>query len=133
MNVLVDTCIWSSVLRRKKPDTLLSEKLKSLIIGGRVSIIGPVRQEILTGVSIKRNFNQLRKYLSFFPDTPLHTLHFEKAAEFSNICRKNGIQGSTIDFLICSVAHLEKLLIFTTDKDFENYQKFIPIRTIEND
>jgi predicted nucleic acid-binding protein len=54
-----------------------------------------------------------------------------KAAEFANICRGKGIQGSTIDFLICAVAALENLMIFTTDKDFENYRKHLPIRIIQ--
>ena len=48
-------------------------------------------------------------------------MHFVKAAEFSNTCRSQGIQGSTIDYLVCSVAHLENLIIYTTDKDFRNY------------
>lgn len=47
-------------------------------------------------------------------------------AEFSNICRKKGVQGSTIDFLICAVATVENFIIFTTDKDFENYKKYLP-------
>ena len=56
--------------------------------------------------------------------------HFEKAAEFSNICRSRGIQGSTTDFLICAVACLENLIIFTTDNDFENYRKRLPVNMI---
>jgi predicted nucleic acid-binding protein len=42
-----------------------------------------------------------------------------------------GIQGSTTDFLICAVAHLENLEIFTTDNDFENYGAFLPIELVK--
>lgn len=131
MKVLVDTCIWSSALRRKNPDRELIEKLNDLISDSRVSITGPIRQEILSGISSAKQFHKLKKILSSFEDIPLYTEHFEKAAEFSNICRNKGVQGSTIDFLICAVAHLESLEIFTTDSDFENYSKFLPIELMK--
>ena len=131
MKVLVDTCIWSAVLRHKNPDLELSNKLKDLINDGRVSIIGPIRQELLSGISGTEQFHRLKKQLSSFEDITLKTEHFEKAAEFSNMCRKEGIQGSTIDFLICAVAYLENLVIFTTDSDFENYSKFLPIELVK--
>jgi predicted nucleic acid-binding protein len=130
MKVLVDTCIWSCVLRHKEPDLELSKKLKDLINDGMVSIIGPIRQEILSGISSRKQFDELKKNMSAFYDIPLKTEHFEKAAEFSNICRNKGIQGSTIDFLICAVAHSEKLVIFTTDSDFKNYSRFLPIELL---
>ena len=131
MKILVDTCIWSQILRHKSPNPDLAEKLKDLIKDGRVAIIGPIRQELLSGISNVKQFGQLKEVLSSFEDIPLKTEHFEKAAEFSNICRSKGIQGSTIDFLICAVACLEKLVIYTTDKDFENYKKYLPIKLIK--
>ncbi|MEN8263823.1 MAG: PIN domain-containing protein [Nitrospirota bacterium] len=127
MKVLVDTCIWSHVLRHKKPNADLSEKLKDLINDGRVVMIGPVRQELLSGISDPSQFKQLRKKLSSFDDLPLLSDYFVKAAEFSNLCRKKGVQGSTTDFLICAVSSLQKLQIYTDDKDFLNYKKHLPI------
>ena len=131
MKALVDTCIWSQVLRHKSPNTELTKKLKDLIKDGRVAIIGLIRQELLSGISSVKQFNELKEVLSFFEDIPLKTEHFEKAAEFSNICRSKGIQCSTIDFLICAVAYLDNLIIFTTDKDFEYYKIFLSIRLIK--
>ena len=131
MKALVDTCIWSQVLRRKNPNTELTEKLKDLIKDNRVSIIGPIRQELLSGIPDTKQFKQLKKMLSSFEDFRLETKHFEKAAEFSNICRKKGIQGSMIDFLICAVAYQENFIIFSTDKDFENYKNHLPIQLIK--
>jgi predicted nucleic acid-binding protein len=131
MKVLVDTCIWSGVLRHRGPDAELSRKLKELIEEGRISIIGPIRQELLSGISSTKQFYRLKKLLSSFEDIALSTEHFEKAAEFCNVCRKKGIQGSTTDYLICAVAYLENLVIFTTDSDFENYSRFLPIELVK--
>jgi len=131
MKVIVDTCIWSLVLRHKSPNMDLTNKLKDLISDGRVCMIGPIRQELLSGISDKKQFNQLKELLLPFEDIQLKTSHFEKAAEFSNICRSKGIQGSTIDFLICAVANMENLIIFTEDKDFINYKKYLPIQLIK--
>ena len=41
---------------------------------------------------------------------------------------KKGVQGSHIDFLICAVAVRLSVEIYTTDKDFLNYQKHLPIQ-----
>jgi predicted nucleic acid-binding protein len=130
MKVLVDTCVWSAVLRRKHPDLESTIKLDELVTEGRVALIGPIRQELLSGIIDAKQFYRIEEILAAFEDLPLRTEHFVKAAEFANTCRGKGIQGSSIDFLICSVAHLEKMAIFTTDKDFENYRKHLPIRII---
>jgi hypothetical protein len=128
MKILVDTCIWSQVLRKKTPNLILTKQLKDFISDGRVVMIGPIRQELLSGISNPSQFNKLKHTLSFFEDIILKTDHFVEAAEFSNLCRKNGIQGSTTDFLICAVANLEKLSIFTVDSDFINYNKYLKIK-----
>jgi hypothetical protein len=131
MKILVDTCVWSQVLRHKNPNQELAAKLKDLIHDGRVCIIGPIRQELLSGITSIKQFNALKNGLSAFEDIPIRAEHFEKAAEFSNICRSKGIQGSTIDFLICAVAYVDKLVIYTTDKDFESYKKYLPIKLMK--
>jgi hypothetical protein len=131
MNVLVDTCVWSYALRHKNPDPEIEKKLAEIIKEGRAVIIGPVRQEILSGISKDVQFKTLKEYLSFFKDIPLTKGHFVKAAEFSNICMKKGIQGSSTDFLICAVAFLENLEIFTTDVDFWHFSKYLTVRLFE--
>ena len=128
MKVLVDTCIWSYALRHKNPILEIEILLKEIIKDGRLVIIGPIRQEILSGISKETQFESLKERLSPFEDVPLTSDHFIKAAEFSNICMKKGVQGSTTDFLICSVAYLENIEIFTTDLDFKNYKKYLPIK-----
>ena len=129
MKVLVDTPIWSYALRA--PDEKYRneiDQLKSLIRDQSALIIGPIRQEILSGYSDLPKFKKLKEKLSFFEDTPILDIDYESAAELSNQCREKGIQGSHIDFLICAVAKRIDVPIFTTDKDFFRYQKAISIK-----
>ena len=125
VEVIVDTSIWSLGLRREDSNPVYRTELKKLIYESRVKIIGPIRQEILTGISSFDQFIKLKNRLSTFPDFILLARHFEYAAELSNACRGKGIQGSHTDFLICAVSKLEKFAIFTTDNDFINYSKII--------
>lgn len=129
MKVLVDTSVWSYALRSRN-ESFCTEiaHLAALIQDQRALLIGPIRQEILSGYSDLRKFSILREKLSYFENTPIQDSDYELAAEFSNRCRKKGIQGSHIDFLICAVAHNLDVPIFTTDKDFTNYQTVVPIK-----
>lgn len=130
--VLVDTCIWSLALRRSTPkEATVAKQLTQLIDDNQVKIIGPIRQEMLSGYSEKSAYDRLRIKLNYFPNEPVLDIDYECAAEYSNICRAKGIQGSHIDFLICAVATRLKYTIFTTDKDFKHYSKLLPISLLE--
>ena len=133
MKVLVDTPIWSYALRsnNKKYQNEINS-LASLIHNQRAIIIGPIRQEILSGYSDIKKFRMIKEKLSHFENAPILDADYEIAAEFSNKCRKKGIQGSHIDFLICAVANRIDSPIFTNDNDFDNYGKIIPIKLFES-
>jgi predicted nucleic acid-binding protein len=131
MKVLVDTCVWSHALRHKNPDKEQIKELSDLINDGRAVLIGPVKQELLSGISRSDQFDKLKDILSAFEEIQLKSIHFEKAAEFCNICRSKGVQGSTIDFLICAVAHTEHLAIFTIDNDFHHYVTHLPVKLLK--
>ncbi|HBX46071.1 PIN domain-containing protein [Limibacterium fermenti] len=106
-DVLVDTSVWSLAFRRSKlgeREFAVANELASLIRELRIAIIGPVRQELLSGISDPNVFENLRRRMTVFTDYGIQTADFELAAEYSNLCRKNGIQGSHTDFLICAVA-----------------------------
>ena len=105
MKVLVDTSVWSMALRRKKTnkdDASIIKELQELIRELRVVMIDPVRQELLSGITDTIKYEELRDRLRAFDDAGLNSGIYEMAAEISNACRKNGIQGSHTDFLICS-------------------------------
>lgn len=129
MNVLVDTSVWSAALRRstRSPASETAAELAELIRDGRAQIIGPIRQELLSGVKSAEQFQQLRERLRAFPDLDVETGDFEEAAELANRCRAKGVQGSSIDFLICAVALRRELSIFTTDRDFTHFSSVLPL------
>lgn len=129
MKVLVDTCVWSMALRRSDAsDGLEAAELIELVKELRVQLIGPVRQEILSGIKSIDQFTKLRDHLRSFSDLELTTRDFESAAEFYTLCRGKGIQGSNTDFLICAVAVRYQMPIFTTDADFDLFQQHLPIK-----
>jgi len=134
MNVLVDTTVWSLAFRHKPPQSHSGEtlvmcvaELKELIKEMRAQMIGPIRQEILSGISDQTQFQKLGEYLQSFEDLAISSTDYERAAEFFNICRSKGVQGTHTDFLICAVAEKYALPIFTTDKDFKLYTSHLPI------
>ena len=127
MKVLVDTSVWSLVLRRNEPSEL-EGLLTELIKQSLVVLVGPIRQELLSGISNEEVYESLKYNLRSFDDLQITTKDYETAASYFNICRKNGVQGSHTDFLLCSIASNNDLLILTTDKDFDNYMKYLPIR-----
>lgn len=128
MFVLVDTCIWSLALcRSNDKDPLHVNELSALISEHRVHLIGPIRQELLSGITATQQFNLLRQKLRAFPDFNLSSEDYEKAAEYCNKLRAKGIQGSMTDFLICAVAIRSKMAIYTYDNDFLHFKLHIPI------
>lgn len=128
MKVLVDTSVWSLALRRRgRSEAPASQELRSLIDDGRVAMIGPIRQELLSGIRTPESFDRLRDHLRPYPDERLETADFERAAEHFNTCRARGVQGSNTDFLICAVAERRNLPILTTDADFTRFAAVLPI------
>jgi len=129
--VLVDTSVWSLALRKKthtSAEAVYVARLSEVIRELHLVMIGPVRQEILSGLSEDRRYEELREKLSIFPDHPISTYEYELAARFHNECRRHGIQGSHTDYLICAVAHANGFRIFTLDNDFAQYQEFVGIQ-----
>lgn len=129
MKVIVDTSVWSLALRRGGHSSYFPvQELRRLIRDHRVQMIGPIRQEILSGIHNESQFETLKKHLDAFPDLPIVTEDYVHAARSFNTCRSKGVQGSNTDFLICSIALRNTFFIYTTDKDFELFSKFIPIK-----
>lgn len=133
MMVLVDTPVWSLALRRKQSDLSpreqdLKSALQELVLDGRAQIVGPVRQELFSGIRAEETFRRVRDALRAFDEPQLQVQDYEEAARISNVCRARGIAGSAIDFLICAVAHLRHWEVFTTDHDFVRYSKVLPLR-----
>jgi predicted nucleic acid-binding protein len=128
MKVLVDTSVWSLALRRgRKSASAPVQELRRLVSGHRVQMIGPIRQELLSGIREETQFQELEARLASFPDLSITTEDHVTAARFFNLCRQKGIQGSNTDFLICAVAVRHRLAIFTADKDFLSFAAHLPV------
>lgn len=136
MNVLVDTSVWSLALRRKAAHLNPAERRvvaewRKLLREDRLRLIGIVRQELLSGIRDRAQFESLRDHLASFDDVALETGDHVRAAEHFNSCRARGIAGTAVDMLLCSVAERHDLAIFTTDPDFDHYAAVLPIRLHE--
>ena len=133
--ILVDTPVWSLALRRKADDLTAGERrhtqvLYHIIDEGRAELLGPVRQELLSGLREERQFRRLRNYLRDFPDARVSMGDYEEAARASNQCRRAGISASAVDMLLCAVAIHHDWEIFTSDRDFVHYQSVLKIKLL---
>ena len=110
MKLLADTSVWSLALRRRPAATLTAEEhrlraeLADAIENGSVAMIGPIRQELLSGIKEQAQFDRLRTALQPFLDEPLETLDYEEAARLYNVCRARGLGCGPVDILICAAA-----------------------------
>jgi predicted nucleic acid-binding protein len=128
VKVLVDTDVWSEVLRKK--DQQPSEQrllLEKLLRRSRVQIIGAIRQEVLSGLREIGRFVQFREVLRAFPDREIESGTYERAAAFYNLLRSKGIQSSNTDCLICACSADWEIPILTKDLDFVGYKLHLPI------
>jgi len=80
VKVIVDTCVWSMALRRGVPSAIpeLAE-LRQLVDEARVQMVGAIRQEILSGIRVRSQFEALRDRLRGFPDLRLDGEDYELA------------------------------------------------------
>ena len=122
MKVLVDSCVWSLALRRRKGISGLSaeerhlvETLSEAIRDGRVAIVGPVRQEVLSGIRHEEQFQNVRERLEAFADERIESADYVQAARLDNLCRRHGVQCGEVDMLLCSVSARNGWTILTTD------------------
>jgi predicted nucleic acid-binding protein len=127
LNVLVDTSVWSAAIRRGGPTPPQADVLRDLVQQDRAELIGPVRQELLSGIRHSVQYERVKSYLRAFVDLPIETADYEHAAEYFNTCRARGIQGSNTDYLLCAVAVRRGMSIFTTDADFDHFSRHIPL------
>jgi hypothetical protein len=121
MMVLVDSCVWSLSFRRRKDEALdpgdqqLRNLLQDLIAHGNVAMIGPIRQEVLSGIREIDQFQKLKARLASIKDVDLTTPHYEEAARLYNLCRSRGMECGPIDILLCAVAVERNWPILTYD------------------
>ena len=121
MKLLADTSVWSLALRRRTTASLSADErrlvaaLAEAIRDGRVVMIGPIRQELLSGIKSQAQFDKLRTALAAYRDEPIDTPDYEEAARLYNLCRTQGVQCGPVDILICAVAVRRKWSVLAND------------------
>jgi hypothetical protein len=122
MKTIVDTCVWSLALRRQdqtkmaQGDLEMIAQLQEAIREGRVVIIGPIRQEILSGIRNKARFAKTQALLEPYRDEEIEAEDFVEAARLFNVCRDHGVECGPVDMLICAVAVRMHYDILTYDQ-----------------
>ncbi len=132
--VIVDSSIWSLAFRRKNPAQLNTSERS--LVGGyqelvralQVRIIGPIRQEILSGIRSTDTFRKMRDLMRAFPDEELTMVDYEYAAELSRSLSEVGLAYSAVGLIICSATIQRRWLLYTCDANFERYSRFLPLR-----
>jgi predicted nucleic acid-binding protein len=122
MKVLVDSCVWSLALRRRQGTEGLSKEERKLVAAladgirdGLVVMVGPVRQEILSGIRHMEQFERLRDHLEAFRDEPIESDDYVHAAMMDHLCRREGIACGPVDMLLCALARRRGWSILTND------------------
>ena len=136
MNVLVDTPVWSISFRWRTQDlnadeVRLKNALGELAEEGKALLIGPVKQELLSGLREHSQFNRMLRILQPFPDVDITTSDYESAARMSNLCTSRGVANTSVDMLICAVSVASGVPILTTDRYFLRYVRVLPIRLFQ--
>ena len=88
MNVLVDTSVWSLALRRVTPQSdQWTDELSTLVEAKSAFLIGPIRQELLSGIRENGSLKMYGKGYEAFPDLAIEETDYESGADFYNRCR----------------------------------------------
>jgi hypothetical protein len=131
MSVLIDTSVWSLALRRRRRDLNPAElkvyyEWERLVLEGEAALIGPIRQETVSGIASPREVAIVKQWLASVHEFPMPSDLFLLAADFFNTCRVAGVAPGAIDMMICAAGHLHGVSIFSTDPDFLLYARHLP-------
>lgn len=125
MKVIVDTCIWSLALRRQDQTRISAHEkqmlaqLREAIEDRRATIIGPIRQEILSGIRDARQFAKIQDLLEPFRDEEITAADYVEAAHLFNLCQNHGVHCGPVDILLCAVALRNRYAIMTSDRGLQ--------------
>lgn len=121
MNIVIDTSVWSLVLRRPlvdDEDPFVVAFRSSVRSGDGIHLLGQILQELLDGVASEKDFQKLVQSLQPFPLLETTRQTFISASDLRNRCRKKGVQASPVDFLIAAACIEKSYPLLTSDKDF---------------
>ena len=127
VNLVVDTSVWSLVLRRpqvEESNPFVQAFRSHIGEGDGLFLIGNILQELLDGVRIQRDFQRLLTLLEPFPLLELTRETYVAAAKLRNTCRTKGVQAGPIDFLIAAACMDHGFPLLTADRDFSHIANY---------
>lgn len=130
MSLLVDTSVWSLLLRRDTRHDVPEVAALENALGGDDLVVstGIILQEILQGaVPSKARRAILDSFAYVSMKTPSREDHVA-AADLRNACRRGGVQLGTVDALIAQLAIRDEDELLTADRDFHHAAAHIPLR-----
>ena len=135
MNVLVDTSVWSLALRRDAPPDIKETRILAQCLERHDLLFstGFIVQELLQGFRGPKQRDRLIEHFSTLPLIVPDLRDHIEAATLQTICRRKGIQITTIDALLAQLAIAHDLEFLTTDRDFSLISRHVPpLRILTN-
>jgi len=122
VNIVVDTSVWSLVLRRdsvNKHDPHVRAFRACIEADDGLFLLGPILQELLDGLRSEQQFTRLLSALRPFPFAPLERQTFVLAARLRNDFRRKGVAAGPTDFLIAAACIETGYPLLAADHDFQ--------------
>jgi predicted nucleic acid-binding protein len=128
--MLVDTSVWSLILRRKNPK--VSNKREAAAID--MLVYGLLREKVVTSPTVVTELTtgtsdavreQIQSALSRFPSLPITPQIMQRATAIQRTCRSKGVQIGYRDCEIIATAEAAGCLILALDRDFEHAQRIL--------
>lgn len=126
MNLVVDTSVWSLLLRRPRVDEgnpFVRAFRSHIRSNDGIFLVGNILQELLDGLRNKKDFERLVRLLEPFPLMQLERATYIAAAELRQQCRSKGVQAGSIDCLIATACIQHGYPLLTADRDFVHLAK----------
>ena len=126
MNLVVDTSVWSLVLRRPRIDEsshYVQAFRAHLESNNRLFLLGTILQELLDGLRSTKQFDRLVQLLEPFPLLDVDRSTYVEAARLRTICRAKGVLAGPVDFLIAAACCQHGYPLLTADHDFSRIAK----------
>ena len=125
--VLVDTSVWIDYLRNGRSKE--AQMLDQMLGHGLVVTCDPVKAEIVSGVTVKPEFEKMKGLLDSLPALNAFEDIWIKIAQYRFLLARKGIQASLIDLWIAVVAQEHAVYVWTLDKDFHYLNTVVPFDT----
>lgn len=124
--ILVDSSVWIDFLSAS-PGTAGHELRRLITEGEPLGLTGIVLTEVLQGLT--RDVAAIERYLAQFDFLePKGFENYRAAAAIFRRGRSRGVQLTTIDTLIASIAIEYGATLFTLDRDFSRIAQFAPLK-----